>query len=184
MPPEAKIVFKGILFDVYQWEQEMFDGSRMTFERLHRKPSVTILPVTVDGHIMICEEEQPFRGTFFSTPGGQVDASDASPQIAAERELREETGYAGEFELWMENHPYGNKIDWTVHTYIARNCRKVADPHLDAGERIKPQLVDFDTFVDTVLNNENFRNVEMTIAVMNAMRKDGGLDELKKLLLG
>ncbi len=36
IPPNAKRVFKGIIFDVYQWQQKMFDGSKETFEMLKR----------------------------------------------------------------------------------------------------------------------------------------------------
>ena len=32
IPENAKKVFTGQVFDVYQWEQEMFDGSKATFE--------------------------------------------------------------------------------------------------------------------------------------------------------
>lgn len=34
LPPQAKKVFTGQIFDVYQWEQEMYDGSFETFEML------------------------------------------------------------------------------------------------------------------------------------------------------
>lgn len=183
IPKDAQLVFKGILFDVYQWQQEMFDGTKATFERLRRKPSVNILPITHDGMIMLNEEEQPDRESFLSTPGGQVDGEEA-PEDAAKRELLEETGHKGKFELWMESQPYGVKIDWTVYNYIARDVIKISEQKLDAGERIKPYMVSFDEFVDTVLNNKNFRNVEMTLAVMNAMRKPDGLQELKKFLIG
>ena len=184
IPSDAKLVFKGKLFDVYQWEQEQFDGTYKTYERLRRKPSVTILPITEDGKFLICEEEQPSRGKFLSIPGGQVDEGDASPEIAAARELLEETGYMGTLKLWMQTHPYGNKIEWDVHNYIARGCRRIAEQKLDSGERIRPFLVDFEKFIEIVLYDENFRNVEVTLAVMDAMRKTRGLDELKKFLIG
>lgn len=181
IPKDAKLVFKGVLFNVYQWRQEMFDGSFVTFEQLRRKSSVSILPITPDGKIMLCEEEQPTHGKFLSNPGGQVEAGEA-PEHAAARELLEETGYAGKLELWMKNQPYGNKIEWDVHNYIARDCRKVAEQHLDAGERIAPIFLDFDQFIEMVLQDENFRNIEVTLAVINAMRKPGGLEQLKKFL--
>ena len=34
VPKQAKRVFKGVIFDVYQWEQEMFDGTKEIFEKL------------------------------------------------------------------------------------------------------------------------------------------------------
>ncbi len=34
IPDHATCVFRGMLFDVYQWQQEMFDGSIETFEML------------------------------------------------------------------------------------------------------------------------------------------------------
>jgi hypothetical protein len=32
-PKGAKLAFRGVVFDVYQWKQRMFDGSYQTFER-------------------------------------------------------------------------------------------------------------------------------------------------------
>ena len=183
IPREAKLVFKGVLFDVYQWEQEMFDGSFQTFERLQRKPSVNILPITEDGKIMLLEEEQPTRPKFICLPGGQVEATE-SMDVAAKRELLEETGYEGSMELWMETNPYGNKIDWTVNSYVARNCKKVAEQRLDAGEKISLFFVDIEKFIDIAISDATFQNVEVTLVVMQAMRKPRGLDELKKFLLG
>lgn len=59
MPENAKRVFKGIIFDVYQWEQEMFDGGKETFEKLKRPNTVVVFPVFPDGRIMLTEQEQP-----------------------------------------------------------------------------------------------------------------------------
>ena len=59
IPESAKKVFTGKLFDVYQWEQELFDGSTTTFEKVKTKDIVSIIPVTTDGKIMICKQKQP-----------------------------------------------------------------------------------------------------------------------------
>lgn len=39
IPEQAGCVFHGEIFDVYQWQQEMFDGSYERFEML-RRPDV------------------------------------------------------------------------------------------------------------------------------------------------
>ena len=146
IPKEAKLVFKGILFDVYQWQQEMFDGTFKTYERLRRKSSVTILPITEDGRIILGREEQPGREPFVSIPGGQVEVGE-KPEDAARREFLEETGYeARDLVLWKTVQPYGNKVDWDVYGFIARGCKKVAEQNLDSGEKIQLELVSFDEF--------------------------------------
>lgn len=59
IPDHAQLVFTGKTFDVYQWEQEMFDGSTKTFEKLRRNHSIDIVAVDQDKKIYILEEEQP-----------------------------------------------------------------------------------------------------------------------------
>ena len=59
IPPDAKKVFSGVLFDVYQWEQKMFDGSVATFEKLKRPDTVVVFPVLPNGRIILTEQEQP-----------------------------------------------------------------------------------------------------------------------------
>jgi hypothetical protein len=73
MPSAAKMVFKGVIFDVYQWEQKVFDGSYRTFEKIKRQDTVMILPVTNDKKIILTEQEQPGKGSFIGAAGGRID---------------------------------------------------------------------------------------------------------------
>ena len=66
IPEEAKKVFQGEIFAVYQWPQEMFDGSFATFEMLRRADTVKILAV-------VTEEEA--RGLSFGGAGDGVTAA-------------------------------------------------------------------------------------------------------------
>lgn len=59
-------MFKGVIFDVYQWEQEMFDGTTQTFEKLKRPDTIMVIPVTEDGKIILTEQEQPGKKPFIS----------------------------------------------------------------------------------------------------------------------
>ena len=43
IPKDARCVFKGVIFEVWQWEQKMFDGSMATFERIKRPDTVVII---------------------------------------------------------------------------------------------------------------------------------------------
>jgi hypothetical protein len=72
IPDDAKQVFTGKLFNVYQWEQEMFDDSTAIFEALERDDSALIIPVQ-GNKIYYAKEEQPARAPFTSVFGGKVD---------------------------------------------------------------------------------------------------------------
>jgi hypothetical protein len=73
IPENAKLAFKGKIFDVYQWEQEMYDGSKTIFEKIKRPDTVVVFPVLDDGTILLTEQEQPGREPFIDAPGGRVD---------------------------------------------------------------------------------------------------------------
>ena len=45
IPDHAKLVFKGTVYSVYQWDQEMYDGSTKVFEKVARADSATVIPV-------------------------------------------------------------------------------------------------------------------------------------------
>ncbi|HEY4513381.1 MAG TPA: hypothetical protein VJH06_02610 [Candidatus Paceibacterota bacterium] len=71
IPDDAKRVFKGVIFDVYQWEQEMYDGTKAIFEKLKRPDTVVVFPVLPDGKIILTEQEQPGKKPFIGATGGQ-----------------------------------------------------------------------------------------------------------------
>lgn len=180
IPKGAKRVFKGVIFDVYQWEQELYDGSKATFEKLKRQNSTDVIAVTENKKILLAFDEQPARPGVYTTLGGRVDDGE-EPLEAAKRELLEESGYtSGDWELLSSDVP-SHKIDWTVYTYIARNCKKVSEPKLESGERIKIQEVDFDEFID-VATTEGFQHKELAMMFLR-MKVEGTLEALKKRLM-
>lgn len=146
IPPKAKRVFKGQIFEVWQWPQKMYDGSEHTFEALRRPNTVEI--VAVAGNKIITQRQrQPHKSRpYLSLPGGRCEAGE-TPLASAKREFLEETGYASkDWVLFKEENPIG-KMDWIIHTFIARNCVFKQPPHLDAGEKISLRLISFEQFL-------------------------------------
>lgn len=134
-PSSAKIVFKGVLFDVWQWQQAFSDGSKKTFETLQRPDTVLILPVLPDGLVILAEEAQPGMVSMLRTLGGRIEPGEL-PEEAARRELLEESGFAAkELRLWDAWQPV-NKIDWAVYLYVAHGLSKQSGTALEAGEKI------------------------------------------------
>lgn len=180
LPPHAKKVFQGKMFSVYQWEQEMFDGTKEIFEKIARQDTVGVIAVTKEKKILISYQEQPSMRPFICTPGGIIDAGE-EPFVAIQRELLEETGYTSEkWELFDAVQPT-TKIDWAIFTFIAKDCEKVAEPHLDAGERMEIKAVSFDEFLNIVTQPE-FRDKELALKILR-MQAAGKVDELKQSLL-
>ena len=182
IPSHAKKVFSDILFDVYQWEQEMFDGSVETFEKLKRQDTVVVVPSLEDGKLLLAEDEQPGRGTVLTFPGGRIDG-DETPDEAAKRELLEETGYApGEMELWKAYHPV-SKVDWVLWIFVARNCTKIAEPHLDPGERIMVREVLFDDLFE-LMKDPQFVGNDLKLELTEAKHSEVARELLKKTFFG
>jgi ADP-ribose pyrophosphatase len=165
IPSQAKRVFKGIAFEVWQWEQKMFDGTTAMFERVKAQDSVQVI-AAVEGKILLQDQEQPHReGKFQSLPGGRCEW-DEDPVVCAKREFLEETGYSSDnWTLFLKISPMG-RMAWTIYTFIARDCRKIAEPHLDAGERIENRLIGFEELLK--LDNEpRFRSLGPTLIRAN-----------------
>lgn len=136
VPAEAKQVFAGEIYQVYQWPQTLFDGSTAAFEMLRRPDTVKIVAVK-DGKIVITKQTQPREGWFYDLPGGRVDEEDVDELTAAKRELLEETGL--KFRSWklIGVHQPFNKIDWLVYTFLATDFEGQVAQQLDAGEKIE-----------------------------------------------
>ena len=177
LPIDAKKVFEGIMFDVYQWEQEGYDGKMRTFEKIKRPDTALVIPFTEDGKIIVANQEQPGKSPFVGLVGGRID-KDEDPLDAAKRELLEETGYeAKEWKLFDAQQPV-SKIEWTIYTFIAKGCKKVADQDLDGAEKVELRFVSVDDFLEEVLKME-FRDQELKFRVMEAKLDPVKMEELK-----
>ena len=93
IPENAKKVFDGVIFDVYQWEQKMYDGSVAVFEKIKRLDTTVIVAIDENNNFIITHQEQPGRDKpFLSNPAGRIEGGE-NPLEGAKRELLEETGY-------------------------------------------------------------------------------------------
>lgn len=183
LPPQAKRMFKGILFDTYQWEQEMYDGSYKTFEKIIRKPSTDIIATNGD-QIMILMQEQPGKPLYPSLPGGQMEAGEEA-LTAAKRELLEETGsVADDFIFYKLDTKGGPKVYFPVTTYIARNCKKIQEPNLDAGEKIQVTWVSFDAFLELAREEKFTCPLWLKFEMYEAMLDPDKKEDLRKTIFG
>jgi len=181
IPKKAKKVFKGIIFDVYHWEEKMFDGTYSTFEGIKRRPTVQLIAIVGD-KLLLQKEEQPMFGKFISLPGGVVDENEKSMD-AAKRELLEEAGMkASKIKFWRKTE-FLKRIEWNTDYFIMKGCKKIGRQNLDSGERIEPMLVSFDKFVE-IVSKEDFRNKDFSNYIFRLKQDKKKLNEFKKIIFG
>lgn len=144
VPPTAKKVFSGIIFDTYQWPQVMFDGTTETFEMLRRADTASVFPVK-DNKLVVLKQLQPsWPAPKYSFPGGRVDTEDESMLSAIQRETQEETGLT--FKNWrlIKVSQRDEKIEWFHYAFLATEPLTETNVKHDAGEQIEVIYMSFD----------------------------------------
>ena len=148
IPATAECIFSGIRSEIYQWDQEMYDGSCSIFEMLRFLDGAFTIAITPDQRILLTEQEQPAKQhAFLGLPGWSFDSPLEDALECAQRELLEETGFSSDD--WKHWHTFewsGNVATFT-HFFIAREVLKVQEIHPDRGERIRLFSLSFDEFL-------------------------------------
>lgn len=180
LPSNAKLVFTGEIFEVWQWDQQMFDGTMATFERIWRPPTVIVI-ATVGDKLLIEEQDQPDRKNTINLVAGRADKNEDMLK-EAKRELMEETGYRSDDWQLLFKHDQHGKVLHDVYYFIARDCKKVAEQNLDAGEKIQTKLVDFEDFLKLPDESRFWCTSEFVIYLLRLRMNPAKKEEFRKLL--
>ena len=177
IPADARRVFSGEVFEIYQWEQRQFDGSSVTFEKAQRPDTAHVLPVS-GSRVAIARQQQPGATPVYGPLGGRIGPGE-SPEEAARRELAEEAGLAvGRLQFWWSWQPL-TKVDWAVYLFIARDCAPLPR-HADPGERIELLWVDIDELLRLAATDEFAP--EVALPLLREAHHAVGMRQMRDLL--
>ena len=106
-----------------------------------------ILPITKDGKVVTVRQyKQGCNKIYIDLPAGTADFKDENPQVVAERELLEETGYESS-EVVLLGPPMwiASRNSWTrFWPFVALGCEKVQPAKIDENEEIETLLFPLD----------------------------------------
>ena len=136
---EEDIVYQNRFCKFYNDEVQFPSGAYGKFLRLAMsgKGSVAILPITEDGNMIFIKTfRHSARGWGYEVPKGYCNENEP-PIESAKRELKEETGLISDnFEYLGLYHESPSTIQYGLHCFIARDCKKVTDLELEESEAI------------------------------------------------
>jgi 8-oxo-dGTP pyrophosphatase MutT (NUDIX family) len=145
--------FASQWFEVWRDAALRPDGSAGTYDRVVAPPAVTVL--AVDGGRVAVTRQWIYthQAPQWRLPAGRVDDSDATPEVAARRELAEETGLAARDWAALGTINCADSLtNHQDHAFLATGLGEPGKPCLEPGEAdLEVHWVDVGQVVDMVL---------------------------------
>lgn len=137
---------------------------------------VGALPVTEEGKVIMIRQYRHALGEVcIEIPGGCVDDTDTSLEMAISRELLEETGYAfSSIEHLGKISPNPSTNTNYLHMFLARGGKKVAAQHLDENEEIEVLEMTVEELKQLLRTNQLLQSMHVS-CILYALEKMGEL---------
>jgi ADP-ribose pyrophosphatase len=136
-----RLVHTGRKIQVFVDTDMAADGSTVTRDIVIHPGAVAILPLVDEGHVCLLRNRRPNVGdTLLEIPAGTLEPGEA-PDLAAVRELAEETGYrAGQWTKLCAFYPSPGVLSERTHLYVA-SALTPGPMHLEKDEELTPEVV-------------------------------------------
>lgn len=123
--------------------RSQLSGQEHDFHVIETADWVNVVPLTGDRQVvMVRQFRHGIRDLTLEVPAGVIDAADTSPAVAAQRELREETGYTcGSLVPLGVVHPNPAIMNNRCHMFAAPDIELAGPPQWDGTEEIVVETV-------------------------------------------
>lgn len=171
----SEYVFSNPWFKVKKEAVELPNGKIMDDYYIWDEPMVAMIVAFTENNdlLMVRQYKHAAGEIMIELPAGYVDSNE-NIEVAAKRELAEETGYVCEsLEKLATIIKNPTKSRSKVHLFIARNVKKIQSQNLDISEDIEVILLSLEEVADKIANGEI--NATDTISAIYLASKRLGL---------
>jgi ADP-ribose pyrophosphatase len=148
-------VYRGRLLHIRRDRVRLPNGLESTREYIAHPGAVVIMAMLENGDVLFERQfRYPLRQTFLELPAGKIDPGE-TPEAAARRELREETGYqAANWRRLGVIHPCIGYSDESITVFQAEALDACSGQQLDAGEFLEVTRLSRATLRQKIISGE------------------------------
>lgn len=148
---ERTLVHEGAIIDYYQDTVKVPNGNIVKWDFIGHKGAAAVVAVNSDGKLlMVRQYRNALDRETLEIPAGGLESIQEPTDVAAARELEEETGYkAGRLELLLTLRTTVAFCNEKIDVYVATNL-KPSRQHLDEDEFINVETYDIDELAQMI----------------------------------
>ncbi len=127
---KREVVYRGRVFDLIVDQVQYPSGNTSVREIAHHPGGAVAVPLLADGRVILVKQlRYPFGKHLLELPAGKLDPGE-DPRVAAERELKEETGWSARtWEKLTSIYTTPGFCDEELHIYLATDLVESPDGH-------------------------------------------------------
>lgn len=166
---ESNYLFESKWFKLRQDQIILPTGENITYTLVDHPGYAMVVPLMENGDLVL---EHIYRHTVQETviecPSGGLDGE--PQEIAARRELLEETGWQAETLISLGSYFGSNGIsNEQFHIFLGKNLTRISEPDREPTEQMKLEFVPIETAVDWVYTGK-ISDAPSSLAILLAKR--------------
>ncbi len=168
-----ELVHKGAIIDYYEDTIRVPNGNIAKWDYIKHKGAAAVVAVKEDGKLlMVRQYRNALDRETLEIPAGGLNGADEPTDIAAARELEEETGYtAGKLERLLSLRTTVAFCDEKIDVYVATELHR-SKQHLDEDEYLDVVSYDVEELVQMIYDCkiQDGKTVSAVLAYYNKVR--------------
>lgn len=143
---KRELVAKGAIIDYYQDTMQIPNGNVVKWDLIDHKGAAAVVAVREDGKLlMVRQYRNALERETIEIPAGGLNGREEPTDVAAMRELMEETGYScDKVELLNTIYTTVAFCNEKIDIYLARGLKNPGDQHLDEDEYVNVEAYSID----------------------------------------